>query len=348
MQVDAGREWRGGQNQVRLLCRELAREPTLSVVLVTRRESELARRAARAGTTVRGVAWQWSWDPRAVVALAGLLKRFQPDILHVHDAHALSVARAATALVSSPRGRRRAIVATRRVDFRLRRPGRWSACDRIIAVSDAVRRVLVHDGVPAERIVVIPDGIDPDEVHAAARSAPAIRQRLGIPAGVPLAVNLAALVDHKDHATLIRAAAAARTARPDLHWVIAGDGPRRGELQRAIDAQDLSATVQLVGHIEEADALISEASVLVMSSREEGLGSVVLHGLALGKPVVATRAGGLPEIVPARWLVDVGDAAALGERVVQALDQPVPTTLPERHTASAMAAAVVATYRALI
>jgi glycosyltransferase involved in cell wall biosynthesis len=111
---------------------------------------------------------------------------------------------------------------------------------------------------------------------------------------------------------------------------------------------DASSRVHLVGYVQEADALINEAAVVVMSSREEGLGSVVLHALALGKPVVATRAGGLPEIVGADWLADVGDARGLASRVVQALERTPITALPERHTARAMSAAIVATYRALI
>ena len=85
-----------------------------------------------------------------------------------------------------------------------------------------------------------------------------------------------------------------------------------------------------------------------MSSRAEGLGSVVLEALALGKPVVATSAGGLPEVVPAEWLVPVGDDEALARKVVAALDHPAVFRLPVRFTASAMAAGVLAAYKTLV
>jgi glycosyltransferase involved in cell wall biosynthesis len=130
--------------------------------------------------------------------------------------------------------------------------------------------------------------------------------------------------------------------------VIAGEGPNRARLERRINELQLGSTVRLLGYIEEADALIKASDVLVMSSREEGLGSVVLHALALGVPVVATRAGGLPEVVPAAWLVDVGDAGALGARVVTAITRRPSVTLPHRHTLGATVTQIVATYRGLI
>jgi glycosyltransferase involved in cell wall biosynthesis len=332
---------------VRLLCRELTREAGIEQWLVTRRASELARRAAAAGVAVRGVSWRWSWDPRALLELALILARRRPHLVHAHDAHAFALARYAIALAAPWSGRPPAVVVTRRVDFHLRRPRAWGTAACIVAVSQAVERVLVEDGLPRDRIRVIPDGVDPEEIRRAAAAGRGIRARLGLAPGAPLAVNVAALVDHKDQLTLIRAAAAARPNRPDLHWAIAGEGPRRAALQHAINELDLGSRVRLLGYIEEADALINEADILVMSSREEALGSVVLHALALDKPVVATRAGGLPEIVPADWLVPVGDAAALAAKVGAALDRRPPATLPERYSARAMVADIVATYRAL-
>ena len=329
---------------MRLLCRELATRGDVAPELVTRARSELARRAT--GTTVRGVPWTLSVDPRAVIGLDAVLQRVRPDVVHAHDAHALRALRWAMTWTYR-RATPPPLVVTRRVDFRLRRPGIWIAADCVIAISHAVQRVLEASGVPGDHIRVIPDGVDANEVRHAASVALNIRGRLGLAPGTPLAVNMAALVEHKDHPTLIRAAAAARAARPDLHWVIAGSGPRRGALQRLINELGVASCVHLTGYIEEADALIREGNVLVMSSREEGLGSVVLQALALGKPVVATRAGGLAEVVPADGLVDVGDAPALAARVAAVLADPPSVHLPERFTIRAVADAVVATYRAL-
>jgi glycosyltransferase involved in cell wall biosynthesis len=340
LQVDSGREWRGGQNQVRLLCRELAGDRDVEQVLVTKRGSELARRAAADGA-VTETPWTWGFDPRAWVRLNLAVRAFKPDIVHAHDAHALLLARHAA-------GDAR-LVATRRVDFHVSRFSTWRRTDRVIAISAAVRNILVADGIPAAEITVVPDGIDPDEIRRAARQPLNIRGRLGLPAGAPLAINVAALVDHKDQRTLIRAAAHARAARPDLHWAIAGEGALRGSLTSEIGRLGLADRVHLLGYVDAADALIRESDVFVMSSKEEGLGSVILNALALARPVVATAAGGIPEILPPESLVPVGDAEALAGKVIDALSHPASRiTLPERFTARVMAQGVLAVYRSLL
>jgi len=349
LHIDSGREYRGGQNQVRLLTRELARTEGLGLRLVTKRHSELARRVAEQGGIVREVPWGPALDPRALWRLHREAVDFAPDLLHAHDSHALQLAYWMRRLSGRGRGRGDPVlVATRRVDFHVRPRSVWHRADRVIAISEAVRAVLVADGIAPRDITVVPSGIDPDEVRRAARTPLNLRARLGLSPDTPLAVNVAALVDHKDQHTLIRAAHAARATREDLHWIIAGEGERRSALAAALARLGVGDRVHLLGHVPEADALIAEADVLVMSSKEEGLGSVVLHALALGKPVVATRGGGLPEMVPEPWLVPVGDADGLARKVVHALDHPSPVPLPPRFTASVMAAGVLAVYRSLV
>jgi glycosyltransferase involved in cell wall biosynthesis len=341
LHVDSGRVYRGGQNQVRLLLRELAREPTVDQRLVTQGGSELARRVAAAGVPVVEAPWTLGLDPRAGWRLFRCARELHPDIIHAHDGHALR-------LVSWTKGSAPRLVATRRVSFPVQPRSPLHRADRVIAISEAVKQALLAAGVLPAETTVVPDGVDPDEVRQAAATPLDVRHRLGLAARATIAVNIAALEPPKDQATLIRAAHSARTLRPDLHWVIAGEGDEGPSLRAQIGALGLSDRVHLLGHVEQADALIRESDVLVMSSRDEGLGSVVLHALALGTPVVATRAGGLPEIVPADRLVPVGDADALARMVVRALDDPSPLPLPPQYTAPAMARGVLAVYRSLV
>jgi len=342
LQVDSGRDWRGGQNQVWLLCRELDREAGIEQALVTKQRGALAERAAAAGTKVHGTAWRIGLDPRAWWHLRRTIAAFQPDVIHVHDSHALTLA------ATVAHGRR--LVATRRVAFHTGRFGAWRRPDRIIAISDAVKRVLIADGIASDAVVVVPDGIDVAAVRQAATALPPLdtRRRLGIPAAAPLVVNAAALTGEKDHRTLIRAAHYARAQRPELHWVIAGEGRLRASLTAEIARLGLRDRVHLLGYVDRIDALIADASVFVLSSTTEGLGSVVLNALALGRPVVATAAGGIPEILPAEVLVPVGAAEAMAQRIVKMLEHPMPLPLPPRFAASAMAQGVLDVYRSLV
>lgn len=346
--VASGREWRGGQRQVWLLARALARRGTVPQVVVTGRGSELARRLAADRVPLRDAAWHSALDPRALLAACRAAERH--GILHAHDGHALTLAWAAARLTGAH------LVATRRVDFPLRRAGLWTRTDRVIAISAAVRDALLAGGVAPSRIALVHSGID---VEGLARTRPRDpRPSLGLAPGTPLAITTGALVRHKDHATLIRAAAIAAALRPDLHWAIAGSGYLRPELERLIAETGTAARVHLLGEVPDAESLVASADLFVMSSREEGLGTSVLNAMALGVPVVGTRAGGIPEMLEggAGRLVAVGDAEALARAVVEVLADAdgrsrmveQARTAVRRFSDERMAEGVLQVYRSLV
>jgi len=347
--VAAAREYRGGQNQVRLLALALRRHPMIDQVVITGRGSELARRLDGRVPLVTP-AWNTALDLRALLAtLRAAGDPDRPTVLHAHDAHALILAGLAA------RWRRARLVVTRRVDFHLRRPGFWLRADRVIAISRAVRDVLVSDGIPPDRISVVHSGIDPDEVRTVVRLD--IRRHLGLPETARVALNVAALVGHKDQATLLAAAASLRDTRPELHWVILGEGPLRGALEAQVKTLRLGGVVHLAGRVENPRAFLPSADVFVMSSREEGLGTSILDAMAARVPIAATRAGGIPEMLEggAGLLSPVGDGVALGRSVATLLEDPgareavlagAAAALPH-FTARAMADGVAGVYRSL-
>jgi glycosyltransferase involved in cell wall biosynthesis len=344
----SGREWRGGQRQVWLLARELASLEVRQVV-VTGGATELAARLERDGIPVHPVTWRAGLDPRVLPALLSELGP-RDTLVHAHDAHALTLAGLATRLV------RRPLVVTRRVDFHLRRRGLWARADRIVAISEAVAGVLVADGISRERVTVVHSGISLED---ACRAAPLdIRALLGLPADTLVAANVAALVPHKDHATLLRAAAASSATFPSLHWVIAGAGPERARLEGLRQELGLEQRVHFLGHVEEPVRLVADADLFVMSSREEGLGTSVLEAMARGIPVASTAAGGLPEMLRdgAGLLVPVGDAGGLAAAVARVLSEPgLGRALVDRaghavqhFTSARMAEAIRSVYRSCV
>jgi glycosyltransferase involved in cell wall biosynthesis len=311
--VASAREWRGGQRQVWLLARELA-HAGLKQVVVTGRGSELAARLQAAGVRVRAVSWRAGLDPRVLWPIFRELNT-RPAILHAHDAHALTLAGICATLARVP------LVATRRVDFHLRRRGYWQRADRVIAISHAVARVLESDGISPERIVVVHSGISLEATRAVLPLG--IRRQLGLAPDTQIAVNVGALVPHKDHLTLVEAAKRLEHRFPELHWIVAGEGELRHGLEQRIDALRLRGRVHLIGHIPQPERVVVEANVFVMSSQEEGLGTSVLEAMALGIPVASTSAGGLPELVGngAGLLVPSQDPDALAQVVARLLSE---------------------------
>jgi glycosyltransferase involved in cell wall biosynthesis len=345
----SGREWRGGQNQVLLLAGALAaRSRDLEQVVVTGRGTPLAERLLAAGVPVRVVGWRIGLSPGA---LLGTLREAArgPTLFHAHDAHALTLAGVAASLSRSP------FVVTRRVVFHLRRRGFWARADRIIAISEAARSILISDGIPSARVVTVHSGIDIEGVRAT--RAGAIRAELGLPITGPLAVSVGALEDSKDHATLLEAAAALRPRRPDLHWAIAGEGVLKRALEGRIARLGMGDCFHLVGHLTEPLRLIASADLFVMSSKEEGLGTTVLDAMALGVPIAATSGGGIPEMLSggAGLLSPPGNSLALADSVERLLQEPAlrdstlrkATEQVEQFTAIAMANQVLSVYRSV-
>jgi glycosyltransferase involved in cell wall biosynthesis len=343
--VASGREWRGGQRQIWLLARELARRGVDQVV-VTGGDSELARRLSSAGVRVRPVRWRAGLDPRVLPAILGELRR-RRAILHAHDSHALTLAGVCAGLSGAP------LVATRRVTFPIRRKLFWVRAQRVIAISGAVRDALTLDGLAAERIALIPSAVDAAELRAA--TGPDIRTRFGLPEKGQVAVSLGALTPEKDQSTLIEAAALLVRDLPALHWVIVGEGPLRSALEARIARLGLEARVHLVGQLADPHMALAGADVFVLSSLAEGLGSSVLAAMALDVPVVATRVGGVPEVLGsgAGVLVPPSKPADFAAAVYRVLSEPgYAADLKQaarrelrRFTVGAMAEQVVQVYR---
>ncbi len=319
----SGREWRGGQRQVWLLAQALDRLGVEQVV-VTGAGTELAARLHASGVRVRTPAWKTALDPRVVGAVLGELAG-RRAVLHAHDAHALTLAGTCAWLTRVP------LIVTRRVDFPLRRRGFWTRADRVIAISSAVAAVLERSGVSPQRIRVIHSGISLE--HARKASKLGVRSLLDLPPDARVAANVAALVPHKDHATLIEAAKQLETRYPELHWVVAGEGELRPALEAQINRLGLNQRVHLLGQIDAPERLTADADVFVMSSQEEGLGTSVLEAMALGIPVASTSAGGLPEMLGggAGLLAPPRDPGALADAVARILEHAdVRASLAER------------------
>jgi glycosyltransferase involved in cell wall biosynthesis len=290
------------------------------VTLACQAGGALAERSRAAGLPVRTLAFRGDLSPAAVVALAAAMRETKAEVVQLHDPHALSAGRLARPLAG-----RAALVATRRVDFALRgflSRRKYGACDRVIAVSEAIAGVVRRDGVPAERVRVVYEGVPDRPPSTGGRDA---LRELGIPDDAPVVGNVAALTGHKDHATLLDAAAKVAVHMPATWFVIVGDGELRARLEARSRELGLERRCVFTGFRADLDRLIPAFTVFCLSSHMEGLGTSLLDAMAFGVPVVATAAGGIPEAVAdgiTGRLAPPRDPDALATALLQALEDP--------------------------
>ncbi|MCA9316298.1 MAG: glycosyltransferase [Planctomycetes bacterium] len=329
LHLTSERGWRGGEQQLLYLASAL-RERGVEQVLAVRRGTAAHERFRREGFHVTPLAIANELDVGAVLSLAALFRRVRPHVAHAHA----SKAHGLIAMAARLRGRNRpALVATRRVDysiFRHKSPGldriKYDpGVDHVIAVSERIREVLLADGLRPERVSVAHSGVDLARIDGAPHTEADLRASLGLAPDAKVIGTIGALVGHKDHATLVDGFARLAAQRPDTHLVIVGEGKRRPQLEAQIAAANLGARIHLVGWRSDAPSWLRLFDVFAFTSREEGLGTSVIDAMAARLPVVATRAGGIPELlddgVEGR-LVPPADPEALAQALQATLADP--------------------------
>lgn len=328
LHLDTGREWRGGQQQVLYLHRELCARGHHSVV-VTPTGSPLARRIRDENLPLREILYHGAGDPIALFLLIKAIQETEAQVLHAHTAHAHNLGFLALRLPGIPKDRRPAFVVHRRVDFPpsadpLTRMRYTTEPSLFLCVSDAVRRVLLSLGVPEDRLQVVHSCIDSACIdRAAGTDRAALRAELGIPADAAIIGAIGAMVPHKGHRHLLASMPKVVAAHPEAHLVLFGDGPLESELRRESWERKIQSRVLFAGFRTDIHRFLPALDLLAHPSVEEGLGTAILDAMAARLPVVASRAGGIPEVVrhgETGWLVPPASPPELAGAIVSLLD----------------------------
>ncbi len=203
---------------------------------------------------------------------------------------------------------------------------RWLRdADAFVAMSRAIREEMLGAGVPGERIALLPHGVDAERFRPAATPEKgALRRELGLPEGV-LAVYSGRLLRGKGLESLIEAFAAVSDKTPDLSLVLLGSGEGQAlsiedELRRCVTQRGLGARVAFAGRVERVEDYLRAADLFVFPSVFEALGIALVEAAACGLPAVASRTGGIVDVVEdggSGCLVAPGDPVALGEALLR-------------------------------
>ncbi len=309
--IDTGKDLRGGQWQLLTLARGL-RERGHEQVIVCQRHSELERRASIEGFRTQGMALSGMARLGTIRRLRDVLHREEVRVIHAHDGRGQTVAWLASCGLNICR------VASRRVTFLprsllLHRLKYDRTCHGVIAVSVYVRNLLIKSGIPALKIAVIPDGIDFPEKLPNPSEKLLLRRSWQFSSEDFVIGHAGAFTAEKGQETAIQAFQLLKL--PHSRLLLAGDGPTRTQLENRYAAD---GRIRFLGHLADISPFIDTLDLFVMPSRSEGLGSSALVALSRGVPVIATRTGGLPEIIEEGvngWLVYPSSPRDLAEAI---------------------------------
>jgi len=324
LHIDTMKGWRGGERQACYLAEGL-HELGCRVGFACKPASETALRLQKSVVALHPTVFRFEADFSAAWHIAGLIRKYKYDILHMHDSHAHWLGGCAAIIAGRPLR-----IVSRRVDFSINRHGFGLSiikyrhfADAFIAVSNAVKKALVKDGVPEGMVHVIHSGVKINRKGIGTERSE-LNKILGTNGTSRIVGAVGSLVGHKGHSILVEAASQVARKIPEARFVVLGEGVLRPKLESQVKRAGLSGKFFLPGHVNDASRLLGGFDVLVMPSIMEGLGTSALDAMSAGVPVIATDAGGLSEVVTNRktgLLAESGDPGSLASAIVNMLGE---------------------------
>ncbi len=293
------------------------------VALAAHPDSAIAQRAREAGMTFFPLRTHKALLPVEVARLAAWLVAQRVDVVNTHSSNDGWLAGLAARLAVRP-----VLIRSRHIEVDY--PNRfWSGLafrtlpHRVITTSQRIADRLVDElGVPRARVDRIATGVDLKKFDPATKGT--LRAELGLAPEVALVGMISVLRSWKGHATLLDAAQRLVAEKRAIHFAIAGEGPMRVVLPDQIKEAGLEGRVTLLGHRADVPNVLASLDALVLPSyAHEGIPQIILQAQAMARPVVATRIGGIPEVVEDNvtgLLVEPRDGAALAEKIGAVLD----------------------------
>ena len=319
--VNSERGFRGGEFQTAALAEGLSGRG-IEVHVAAACRSPLAREI-EGSVPVHGFAFETLplWTP---IGLRGLIRRSEIDLVHAQTSRAHTHAwMAARSLRDAP-----PLVVSRRVAFEtsggvLGRRKYLSGVAHYIPISEAAAGSLRSIGVPDERITIVPSGVKL-ETFLDARGDESLLERWGLAGGGNIVGVVAALEREKGLDFLVRAAGVVLDKHEDCAFVIMGEGSERGRLKDLIGRSGLGGRVVVAEPVKELERVLPLFTVYALPSLQEGMSTSLVAAMVAGRPVVATRAGGIPEVTGEEGavLVPPGDAGALAGALNRLLEDP--------------------------
>ncbi len=325
-QVNLQRDWGGAERHVALLSQGL-REAGAEVLLCCHPRGGLRLAAEAAGLPCCFVTTASQMDLTAALRLSARIARFQPDVLHLHTPKDYVCGTLAARILRRP-----CIVLTRHMLLKVKPVMRriYSGSDAVVCLSDSIRESLSRQGVPTTILNRVRSGVETNKFDTprTRQQRDAHRHRWGAAVDDVVFGCVSRLVGGKGHECLLAAFARAsrsvrgvppnRSVLPGIRLVLLGEGPLRASLENTVTQLGLNDLVHFAGICDDIPSAHSGLDALILPSFGELIPLSVLEGMASGLPVLATRVGGIPEVVEAGetgLLVEAGDIDGLTESI---------------------------------
>ncbi|MCH7619872.1 MAG: glycosyltransferase family 4 protein [Candidatus Marinimicrobia bacterium] len=321
LHVNSAHSWRGGEKQTLLLASGLKNLGN-EVFIACQPRSPLYDRSVKEGINTLPVRMSGEWDLPASWKLSRWLKQHDIDVIHYHTARAHTLGWIATTFYPV-----QVRILSRRVEFPinkniLSRLKYKKGYDRIIAISNAVKDVLISDGIDQRNVSVIHSGISLDSTQSKDHSK-GLKKGFGLNETDVLVGTVGALTAEKDLKTFLRAVKQVTEERENVKFFVVGEGRLMKELIAFTESLDISSKVIFTGYRTDVSNILDILDIWILPSRREGLGNALLEAMAAGLPIAATNAGGIPEVVRdgvGGFLVDPGNHKGLASAIVKLID----------------------------
>ncbi|MFH1380230.1 MAG: glycosyltransferase [bacterium] len=317
LHINTEKTWRGGERQAAFLISMLPTHEFNSIIAAPM-HAPFAQKMVQSGKNVIDFNMRGEWDLIAAFKLKKIIKQHAVKLIHAHSSHALGIAALVKCMIPVT------IIASRRVDFHLRKnifsKWKYTRADRIIAVSDGIKQVLLSDGINEKYISVVKSGVRLNQ-HSEINT-DTLKLKLSIPDDHKVVGIIGALAPHKDHHTFVESALKVIQICPKTTFLIVGEGGLKNEIEQHIRAKGMQSHIIMTGFRDDVMSIIQLLDIYVSSSYLEGLGTTTLDAMKFGIPVVATNVGGIPEIVEhdnTGYLVPPRNPSALADRIIELL-----------------------------
>ena len=323
LHLSSEKSWRGGEQQIAYLIGELSQQGVKNIV-ACRKNSAFESYCQTEDIPYYSLPFSNSLDIKTAAGLKKICRSESPSLMHLHSSKSHGVA-----VLSGWMGNPAPLVLSRRVDFPLK--NNWLSrkkynslkIRKILCVSDAIKEIVQKSIAEPQKAVTVYSGIDLNKFSSLAGNY--LRSHYKIPENHYLVGNTSAIAPHKDYYTFVNTIEELEKNNLPAVYFIIGTGPLEQEIKAYAAAKGLEKKIIFTGFLNNLPEILPELDLFLMTSVTEGLGTSILDAFACKVPVVATAAGGIPEIVKHEetgLLAPVGNSHQLADEVLRLLQNP--------------------------